>query len=120
MDTALSALKLYPALAHHFRYWFVNAFSDFPQTHSRCQNFPAKSTHFPRPIRIPGSTFETCVDARKRPIQQSNQIVFEIDFQLYVKIVLAAARFKRLSDLIRRSVTFESCPTAKTVICKDD
>lgn len=46
MDAAFSSLNLYLALAHHFRYWFVNAFSVLPQTHSRCQNFAAKSTHF--------------------------------------------------------------------------
>ena len=29
--------------------YFVNAFSELPQTHSRCQNFSAKSTHFSCP-----------------------------------------------------------------------
>ena len=74
--------------------------------------FPGEIYPFLVSIHIPGSTFEKCVDARKRPIQQSNQIVFEV----YVLIVLAAARFKRLPGLIRRSVTFERCPTVKTVI----
>ena len=68
-------------------------------------------------IRIPGSTFEKCVDAGKRPVQQRDQIVFEIDFQLYVLIVLAAARFENLPDLISRSIAFEISPTVKTVIC---
>lgn len=34
---------------------------------------------FLAPIRIPGSTFEQGIEARKRSIQQRNQIVFEID-----------------------------------------
>ena len=68
-------------------------------------------------IRIPGGTFEKCVDAGKRPVQQRDQIVFEIDFQLYVLIVLAAARFENLPDLISRSVAFEISPTVKTVVC---
>ena len=68
-------------------------------------------------VRIPGGTFEQSVEARKRPIQQRNQIVFEIDLQSYVLVVLAAACFKCLPNLISRSVTFQICPTVKTVIC---
>ena len=51
-------------------------------------------------VRIPGGTFEQSVEARKRPIQQRNQIVFEIDLQSYVLVVLAAACFKCLPNLI--------------------
>ena len=68
------------------------------------------------PIRISGGTFEQGIDAGKRPIQQRDQIVFEIDLQSYVLVVLAAACFKRLPDLISRNVTFQICPTVKTVI----
>ena len=53
-------------------------------------------------VRIPGGTFEQSVEARKRPIQQRNQIVFEIDLQSYVLVVLAAACFKCLPNLISR------------------
>lgn len=65
------------------------------------------------PIRIPGGTFEQGIDARKRPIQQRDQIVFEIDLQSYVLVVLAAACFERLPDLISRSVTFQICSAVK-------
>lgn len=68
-------------------------------------------------IRISGSTFEKCVDAGKCPIQQRNQIVFEIDFQFYVLIVLTAARFVGLPDLISRGVAFEISPSVKTIMC---
>lgn len=49
MHTDFSALNLYPALAHHFRYWLVNAFSENPQAYARCQDFPEKSIHFSCP-----------------------------------------------------------------------
>ena len=78
--------------------------------------FLGKIHPFFMPIRISGSTFEQRVDTGKGSIQQGDQIVFEIDFQLYVLIVLAATRFKNLPDLINRSVMFEISPTAKTVI----
>ena len=67
-------------------------------------------------IRIPGSAFEQNVEARKGPIQQRSQIVFEIDFQLYVLVVLTAARFECLSDLVSRCVAFQRCPAVKTVV----
>lgn len=67
------------------------------------------------PIRIHGDAFEQGIEARKRPIQQSDQIVFEIGLQSYVLVLLAAC-FERLPDLISRSVTFQICPTVKTVI----
>ena len=56
------------------------------------------------PIRISGGAFEQGIDARKCPIQQRNQIVFEIDLQSYVLVVLAAACFECLPDLISRRV----------------
>ena len=67
-------------------------------------------------IHISGCAFEQRVDTRKRPIQQRDQIVFEIDLRSYVLVVLAAARFERLPDLISGRVTFKICPTVKTVI----
>ena len=56
------------------------------------------------PIRISGCAFEQRVDTRERPVQQRDQIIFEIDLQSYVLVVLAAACFERLPDLISRSV----------------
>ena len=69
------------------------------------------------PVCIPGSTFEQRIDTRKRPIQQGDQIVFEINFQPNVLVILASARFECLPDLISGSVAFKICPTVKTVIC---
>ena len=67
-------------------------------------------------IHISGCAFEQRVDTRKRPIQQRDQIVFEIDLRSYILVVLAAARFECLPDLISGRVTFKSRPTIKTVI----
>ena len=68
-------------------------------------------------VCIPGSTFEKGIETRKGPIQQSDEIVFEVDFQPYILVVLAAARLECLPDLICRSVTFKISPTVKTVVC---
>lgn len=68
-------------------------------------------------IRTPGSTFKKGVDTGECPIQQGDQVVFEIDLQPDVLIILATANFEGLPNLINGSVAFKLSPTIKTVIC---
>src|SRR5699024_8458215 len=82
MDEAFSSLNLYPALAHHFLYWLVNAFSEFLQIHSRCQNFSAKSTHFSCPSISRGALLNRILRPGNVPSSSAIKLFLRLTFNL--------------------------------------